>query len=148
MNIDFAQVVTAEVQAAAGMAAARSVAQGQVLAAITALTEAMTGPVPLAEMLCWPAKEAAARACADGTASAAETAQIEGEAAMTGEDAAMLARRILKNAETYRAAIATLTGLRRAAEAAIEEAHDVAEVDGAVSGALEKLGSLVQSPTN
>ncbi len=139
MNIDFAQVVTAETQAADRLAGARAIARAQVLDAIAALTEAMTGPVPLAEKLCWPAKEAAARAIADGQATEAETALIAGEAAMTGEDAAGLVGSILKNADAYRAVIAMLTGLRRAAEAAIDAAEDPGEVEKVAVAALERL---------
>lgn len=145
MNIDFTQVVTAETLAALGTAAARAAAKGQVLAAIAALTEAMTGPVPLAEMLCWPAKEAAARACAEGTATEAQTAMITGEAEMTGETTAVLVNRILKNADAYGSAIATLTGLRRAAEADIDNARDILAVETATIDALERLATLAQT---
>ena len=139
MNIDFAQILTAETQAAERLAGARTSARAQVLDAIAAVTEALTGPIPLAEKLCWSAKEAAARACAEGQATEAEAALIEDEAAMTGEDAAGLVGSILKNADAYRAVIAMLTGLRRAAEAAIDAAGDPGEVEKVAAAALERL---------
>lgn len=147
MNIDFAQVVSAETQAAEALATARTMAQAQVLAAITALTETITGPVPLAEKLFWSAKEAAARAVADGTATKSETAVIAAEAAMTGEDGAVLVGRILKSADAYRGAIATLTGLRRATGTAIDAAKGPTEVAKAATAALERLRLIAPTLT-
>lgn len=147
MNIDFAQILTAETQAAERLAGARTSARAQVLDAIAAVTEALTGPIPLAEKLCWSAKEAAARACAEGQATEAEAALIEDEAAMTGEDAAGLVGRILKNADAYRGAIAMLTGLRRAAEAAIDAAGNPVAVEKVAAATLERLDKASQALT-
>jgi hypothetical protein len=147
MNIDFAQVVTAETLAVEALATAQSVARAQVLAAITAMTEAITGPVPLAEKLCWVAKETAARACAEGRATQTETALIEGEAAMTGEDKGDLVARILKNADAWRGAIAMLTGLRRAAIAAIDAADAMVSVEKTAVATLEQLDKIAQALT-
>ena len=139
MNIDFAQLLTAETRATERLDGARAKARAQVLDAIAAVAEAMTGPIPLAEKLCWSAKEAAARACAEGQATEAEAALIAGEAAMTGEDAADLVGRILTNAEAWRGTIAMLTGLRRAAEAAIDAAEDPAAVEMVAAATLQRL---------
>ena len=147
MNIDFAQLLTAETRATERLDGARAKARAQVLDAIAAVAEAMTGPIPLAEKLCWSAKEAAARACAEGQATEAEAALIAGEAAMTGEDAAALVGRILKNAEVYRGAIAMLTGLRRAAEAAIDAAEDPAAVEKVAAATLQRLDTSAQGLT-
>lgn len=147
MNIDFAQVVTAEAVAAERLTCARQLAQAQILAAINAVTEAITGPVPLAEKLCWSAKETAARAIADDTATRAETALIAGEAAMTGEDPADLVRHILKNADHWRGAIAMLTGLRRICEAAIDAAKDADTAEKAAEATLERLGKITAALT-
>ena len=145
MNIDFAQMMTAQTMAAERLAGARAMARATVLDAITAVTDVMTGSAPLAEMMCWSAKEAAARACAAGQATEAETALIAGEAAMTGEAAGGLVERILKNADAYRAAIAMLTGLRRAAAAAIDAGEDPGTVDKVTLATLARLDASVQA---
>ncbi len=139
MNIDFELALTAETMSARRLAEARATAMAQILEAIHGVTEAMTGPVPLAEKLSWSAKEAAARATMEGRATKAEAAMIEGEAAMTGESSVDLIGRILKNADAYRAAMAQLSGLRRAAEAAIDAAGDPATVEIAARTTLERL---------
>ena len=66
---------------------------------------------------------------------------------MTGEDAAALVGRILKNAEVYRGAIAMLTGLRRAAEAAIDAAEDPAAVEKVAAATLQRLDTSAQGLT-
>jgi hypothetical protein len=142
MNIDFAQLISAETRAAEALAEARGQARAQILAALARVVQAITGPVPVSEMLSWPAKEMAARAWVAGEATEADRALIEGEAAMTGEDAAALARRVLDRAEAYRAAVAALTGLRRAAEAALEAAGDAGTVSQVTAATLERLASV------
>lgn len=146
MNIDFARVITAETRAADTLAQARAAARSQVLAAIGALTAAITGPVPLAEMLCWAAKEAAARALAEGRATEAEAALIAGEAAVTGEGADVLVVRILGKADAYRGTVAALTGLRRATEADIDAAPDAGAVAKVTQVALERLARMAPAP--
>jgi hypothetical protein len=142
MNIDFDQMVPADIIAAADLTAARALARQLLLGAIEAATEAVTGPVPLAEKLCWASKEAAARAVGRGDASEAERALIESEATVTGEDAGALIARIVRNADTWRSAIALLTGLRRAGDEAIDAAVDPAGVEAACGAILERLDAL------
>ena len=142
MKIDYSQMVTANTIAAESLSLAQTEAKGNILAAIEAVTDAMTGQVPLAEKLCWAAKEAAARSVLAKNASDADMALISGEAAMTGEASDALVARIVQSADAYRGMMATLTGFRRAAEAAISEARDATDVARASEDALKQLAGI------
>lgn len=141
-KIDFSQVITAETRAAEAMAAARDAAEVQVLAMIDAATLAITGPVPLAEKLSWDAKERAARAFVADAADAADLALLEGEASVTGEKVAVLAPKIIRNADAYRVAAARLAGLRRLTIGALREADTVEAVEAAIHGLADHLAAL------
>jgi len=91
----------------------------------TALTVA--GSAPVAEMVSWPVKEAAARAVLAGSATPGDSAMIATEAAITGETATALARRIVARADTFRAAAARIAGLRRKYTALIDAIADPTE---------------------
>jgi len=91
--------------------------------AINEQTFAITGQVPTDEKLSWLAKEAAARAFKAGSATDEQAALLDGETSITGETTDALADKIILNADAYRAAIATLTGIRRNAETAIASAE-------------------------
>jgi len=139
--IDWAQLETPD--PAADLAQARAAAEAALLGRIDAVAEALTGLVPLAEKLSWIPKEEAAQAIADGTASPADRALLEGEAAVTGESVADLAARILKNAGAWRLAIAWLSGLRRRTLAALAQAPDA----GGIAAALaEGMAALARPP--
>lgn len=133
------QVITADERAGLLLTATRSEASLALVAEIDAVTTALTGNVPLAEMLSWAPKETAARAWIAGTASPEETDTLTGEAAVTGEELADLAARIVGKADIYRAAIARLAGLRRVTETAIAAATDPAGVAAALSAARAAL---------
>jgi hypothetical protein len=144
VTVDWSTLQGAETLAETALAAARARARAALLARIEALVAALTGRVPLAEMLSWGPKEAAARAWLAASATPGDKALIEGEAAVTGEDPDALVVRILANADTYRAAVAALTGLRRKGEAAIAAAMtdtQVAEVEQAISGQIAALSA-------
>lgn len=128
MNIDLSRLQSAQDKAARALGEARSLARAQVIAAIDAASERITGRVPLTEMLSWATKEQAARSWVEGRALPEEALMIEGEALVTGEPPDGLAERILRNADVYRSAVAALTGLRRSAETAIALAHSPEEV--------------------
>lgn len=84
---------------------------------------------PASERLAWPTKEAAAAAYQAGTQNPAQAALIEGEAAIAGEDPGDLADLILAKAETYRTAVAAISGMRRKVTAAIEAETDPAQYE-------------------
>lgn len=135
MSIDWSRIVTAEAQAATSLAAAQAAAGAGLQRALDAAAAAATGAVPLAEKLSWPGKEAAARAVAAGTATAADAALLAAEAAITGEATGDLAQRILARAEALRVLAARLAGLRRRTEAAIAAADSPLAVAQALEGA-------------
>jgi hypothetical protein len=139
MKIDMSRILSADDKAARALGEARSMARAQVIAAIDAASERVTGRVPLTEMLSWGTKEQAARSWIEGRAMPEEALMIEGEAAVTGEAPDGLAERILRNADVYRSAVAALTGLRRSAETAIALARSPEEVAQILRGVTARL---------
>jgi phage FluMu protein gp41 len=117
------------------LAQAKVAAGAALIAWSNAVTAAITGPVPLAEMLSWSAKETAARAMLNASASDADAAMIGAEAAVTRADPLELSQRIIANADAYRQAIAALTGLRLQALKAIAAADTPDAVQAAVAAA-------------
>jgi hypothetical protein len=87
-------------------------ATAQINAMIDAAAVEITGPVPQVERLSWTAKEQAARVYREGRGA---DYMLETEARLTGETVDGLAQKILANADRYRAAVVTMTGIRRAA---------------------------------
>lgn len=139
MKIDFSQIVTAKAKAATALAEAKAQASEQLNAAIETVASGVTGSVPLTEKLSWGSKEVAARAVVAGDATKPQSAMIEAEARVTGEAVSTLARRVIRNADGYRAIIATLTGLRRHTETALLSATTLAEVDAVFTDAVTRL---------
>jgi hypothetical protein len=139
MSILWSQMITAQTAHDEGLARSRDGARTAIVHAIEAVTDRLTGDIPLAEKLSWTAKEAAARALVAGAATSAERALLDGEASITGETQAALAARVILNADAYRAAIAFLTGLRRRAEAGLASAATTGEVDAAYAAFLSAL---------
>lgn len=144
MNIDFTRMITAPDVAAAGLSSLRDTARAGLSAAIEEVTLAITGPVPLAEKLSWASKEEAARDVLAALETGIRTAPpiIAGEAAITGETVPDLARRILRNADAYRAAAAAMTGLRRKAERALDDAGTAAGIAAAMAEAKSGLTAI------
>ncbi len=105
------------------------------------------GVVPEAERASWPAKEAAARAHVSGSADAGQTAMLEVEAALTGETVDVLAATIIARADAYKALAGQLTGIRRAAEAAIDAAADADAIEAAVAAARQQIETLITAAT-
>lgn len=136
-GIDWARLVLPD--PAADLRAARAAAEARLLERIATVAEGLTGPAPLAEKLSWSAKEEAARAHAAGTAGPEQRALLDGEAALTGENPADLAARILRNADAWRQAVAWLSGLRRSTLAAMARAADPATVAAALAEGLAAL---------
>jgi hypothetical protein len=126
MTVDLSQLVTADAKLATRLTTARTEATATLYSAIDDLTVRITGRVPLAEMLSWAPKEDAARAVLAGDT--AQSALLEGEAAVTGEAVIDLATRIVRKADGYRIIIAGLTGLRRKGETAIAAAKSEEEI--------------------
>jgi|GEM_PF-1091947 len=105
-------------------------------------TAAVTGPVPIDERLSWDAKEAAARAYIAETADTAQTAMIETEAAITEEGPASLAAIIIAKADTFRAVVARVAGLRRKTIAAIDAVVDPADYETVLLSAKAEAEAL------
>lgn len=126
--IDWTRLQTRASHQAASLEADRTRALNDLAAWMEAATRQLTGPVPLDEKLAWGLKEAAARAYLDEACTPEQLALLSGEAQVTGEDPGDLALDILLNADSYRAAIAMLTGLRRKTALAIVTATDVEEM--------------------
>lgn len=145
MTVDMSKLISPEDKAALALAEAQGAARAALLARIEAVTAGITGAVPLAEMLSWAAKEAAARACAGAGATAEQAALITGEAAVTGEDPAALVARIIAKADAYRGVIAALTGLRRRGIGAIAAAESPAALAAVMQAIGAQLG-LVPVP--
>ena len=121
-----------------------SQAQSAVLAAISAVEEALTSGVPLAEKLSWTAKEQAALAVYAGTETEADTALLAGEASITGETVTELAARIIAAAEAYRFAASRLAGIRRAAEKAIAAAETPDALEHVVTQAQAQCAAIIE----
>ena len=100
-------------------------ARGLIVTAIEAAAVAITGDVPEPERLSWTVKEQIAR---QHIAGAGTALMLETEAALTGESVDILARKIVDNADRYRHAIATMTGIRRAAFSDLDVSLDPREV--------------------
>lgn len=143
-KIDFSRAVTAEAALAAALAEAKASATSRAIAMIEAASDAITGPVPLAEQLSWTAKEDAARELLDAPEGVmpSSAAILSGEAAVTGEELRDLAGRIIANADAYRAAVSRLAGLRRLTVAAITGAESVEAVQAALQGLAGHLAAM------
>ena len=133
--IDWSKKVTAEAAKVDALARAKASAAAELVAWSDTMALAITGPVPMAEMMSWTAKEAAARAVIAGNATPAETRMIGIEATIGKSSAADLAGRIVANADLYRDAIAKLTALRIEAMRAGDKATTPAGVAKAVVAA-------------
>jgi hypothetical protein len=142
MTIDWGQVVTSEAIEAAALVADRSRARALLVSRIDRAAGEITGAVPLAEMLSWAPKEAAARAWLASDATGEQLVLLNGEADITGEGTANLVARIVANADAYRAAIAHLTGLRRNAEAALAAAETPAALEAAYAAAVAAIAAF------
>jgi hypothetical protein len=128
---------------AEALAGARAAAEAQLVAWIEALAGRVTGPVPAAEMISWPIKEAAARRILAAAEAPGDLELIAAEAGVTGETAGDLVDLIVARADAYRAVMATLTGLRRMAAGAFAAASDLEALEaarltvGAASASIE-----------
>jgi hypothetical protein len=140
--IDWAKLQTGESIAAAALAQAKADGLAALVAWSQDVTAAITGPVPLAEMLSWTAKETAARAVLAGRADPSESRLIGIEATVSKADPADLATRIVANADAYRDAIATLTALRLEAVKVGQLAETPEAVWAAVAAAKAAWASL------
>lgn len=129
-NIDFTKAIPPSQVQAAALSDARIAALETLRASLDATAAKITGEVPLTEMLSWGAKEEAARAVLKAleTGGVLQPAIIAGEAAITGEAIPDLARRIIRNADAYRAVSSAMAGLRRKAEAGIAAAASAEDI--------------------
>lgn len=122
-----------------GLDEVRAAALQDMAAWIERFTGQFTAGVPAAELASWPVKAQAARAHLAGD----PQPLIEAEAAITGEPADDLARKVLAKAAMYEAIIARVTGLRRATEAGIQAAGSPEAVRQALDGALAAAGQMI-----
>jgi len=120
----------------------RAQAVVNLVAMINGAADALTAGVPMAEMLSWGAKEAAARKLLAGDVlSAYEAAILRPEADLTGETLAQLAARVAYRGDQYRAVVSAMSGVRRQAETAIAGA----ETPEAIGAALAHAGATLQA---
>jgi len=133
--IDWSRMIAPEVRAAGVLAGARETARAAVRDWTLAVTQRLTGDVPLTEMLAWSPKEAVARAwLADPKAAVPDL--LAGEALVTGEDIAALSTRVVASAGAWRATQAMLTGLRRRADTALDAARTPEDVARALDAVM------------
>lgn len=144
-NIDFTQVIPATQVRAAALAEHRLAALETLRAALDATAARITGEVPLTEMLSWGAKEEAARTVLKAleTGVLLQPPIIAGEAAITGEAVPDLARRIIRNADAYRAVSSAMAGLRRKAEGGIAAAASAEEIAAVMAMAEAGLAQIL-----
>ncbi len=122
-----------ETSRAVPVAQVKAAAVARIVALIDARAAAITGPTPEFERASWPLKAQAARAYGAGTATAAQAALIDAEAAAAGESGTVAAQRIVDRADAWEPIIGRLTGLRRVAFAAVERAQSEAAVRTALA---------------
>ncbi len=91
----------------------------------------LVGPVPQHERDSWPDKARAAREHLAGSATAADTALLQGELDTAGLDANMdaLSGKIVANANAYTVLAGKLAGMRRKATAAIEALDNPSQLE-------------------
>lgn len=115
------------------LAAARDIALQHLCGWMDAKANAITGLYPEAEMRSWPQQEAAAQAISTGTASADETAFLNG--LKGGDPLASFAAKVTTKAQQFRAIVQVIKATRSNAEAAIAAAPTMGAVYTAVSKA-------------
>lgn len=98
-----------------------------------AMADRITPPAPPSERLSWTTKLAAAEAHDADAATAAQTALLTAEAAITGESVDTLAASIITNAATFNVAAGKLAGQRRKTQKAVDAATDIAGVLAALA---------------
>lgn len=105
--------------------------------------EQATGFATTAEQITWRPKEAAARAYDAGTATAAQTAMLEAEAAGDGSDVADLVARIILMADAFMLLAGDAAGIRQGARndlaAAIDAGDDKATTLAAIDGVMTSM---------
>lgn len=141
-NIDFSKMVTAEDKATERLKRARVAAEDEVLAALSAAADQLTGVVPEAEKLSWPDKEAAAKAMLAGSATDDQLAMLNAEVQSTGETIEELATTVTAKAAAYRQAAAQMAGLRRATIKAVSAATTPEAVAAAIGGFRQALSAF------
>jgi len=107
------------------------------------MAEKLTGRVPRAERDSWPLKEAAGRAFQAGEPTPQDTALLQAEAGLTGEDVARLAASVVQKATLFRLAAGKIAGMRRAITTAINEAGTPEQVEAVLADAKSRAGLLL-----
>ena len=133
---------TADEIAEQALADARATALAQIPQILAQAAEAITGTVPVSEQVSWPVKAAAARAYLADEATAAQGADLQAEADLTGETIEDLAQAIVTRADAYAQTAAKMAGLRRRAESAVAAATTQDEVNLARRDLTNDLNSL------
>ena len=112
-----------------------------------ALATSVTGSVPDTERASWPTKEIAARAVLASAATPIQTAMIQAEATVTGENLLALAAKIVANADSYIAIAGLLVGKRRLAHAQLDAvvlgSVTVSDIDAIVESARQSATSAL-----
>ncbi|WP_054304548.1 hypothetical protein [Gemmobacter sp. LW-1] len=137
--IDWSKTITAEARAAAELEGAKVAARAGLTAAIAQARARMITDLPGQSMI-YLAKEAEARAwIADPAPGIADYPLLSAELGITAPDAASLAQIWLNLATLWRSAAADLEALRLTANAAIDAATAVEEVEAAIAEMHERL---------
>ncbi|MDO8882905.1 hypothetical protein [Pseudotabrizicola sp.] len=140
-KIDFKRIISAGEVETGLLLAARQDAVQTVTKAVEVAMARHTAQVPLAEMLSWGEKEQSARTVlADPDAQ--PDALLISEAAFADETVTDLALRIVNTAETQRAMVGALTGLRRKALAEIAAAKGPEAIATVLEDARRRIAAV------
>jgi len=109
------------------------------------LTARIEGRYPSAVKANWPAEEAMARAHVKGTATDAQTATLETDAAAKGRTPTEHAERIIANADAYRAISDQVRALWLATEAQLQDVTDPYDYEKVLEGAKAQATPLADA---
>lgn len=123
---------------------AKTAAKKTVAKYADAMSEAITGVVPMAEQLSWPTKEEAALAYQNSTATAIQIALLEAEAQVTGEAVGDLVTKILSNANLYHTAAGLIAGQRRKVSSLIDAAIDEVTIQAILDQAKVEADAMLE----
>lgn len=123
----------------------RARALRQVEATLERMATPFTAGVPVIELFGWEVRRAAASRIDAGAGTAEDAALIAAETLLTGETEAARVAAILGQAQQQHLALATMSGIRRAAAAAIAAAAAPEDITAAVTLATGRVDAFLAS---
>lgn len=120
---------------------ARTRAKAAVVGFADRFLSQFTQQYPMAEVISWPAKSAAAKAYIAGTADADQTSMIVTEASTKDETSSQVAQKIKQKSLLFEQIVSLTSGLRSKTLARIDAAH-VSEIDQIYSEAVAEAKAL------